>query len=249
MIGGEKAMSLKTQFTKEYLFNHKRHKVLHGKLVRYTVLDENQWYNRRTKEFEKYAIPQDVFPNGYETEYIFIPAAHRFYFAVNSKVSIVATETFLNKALKRVAGIREEVKVNLIQSTDTFEEIINSKQIKSLRVNVSYTNDDVGKEAAELMDEFLKDAQVGEIEAVFKPDQNGTLNTESTMVSGFLGVAKENGTAEATIINDAGKQKKIVTTNYPEKRPVVVAENEVPENKLFTDVMKDYRDGNELELK
>lgn len=241
-IGAERAMTFKTQFTSNFLFKERRHKVLHGQLVRYTILDEDHWYNTKTKEFEKYDTPDDIFPNGFETHYIFIPAAHRFYFAVNQKVSIVSVETFITKALKKIIGVREEIRVNLIQSNDTFDEIIFAKQLKSLRVSVSYTNDDIGKEAMELMDNFLKDAQIGEAEAVFKPDQHGNLNTDSAMVRGFLEVAKENGEAEATIVKEDGKQKKIVTKNYPEKRPVIVTDTDDVNNKLFNDVMKEYRD-------
>lgn len=240
-IAADKAMALKTQTLESYTFEHKKHKVLHGQLIRYTISDKKHWYNKQTKQIEEFNVPDNMFPNGYEASYVFIPMAHRFYVAVTTKVSSVSVEYFLNKALNDVIGAREEIKVNLIQSTDTFEEIISSNKIKNLTVTVSYTNDDIGIDSMELMDKYLKESQVGEMEANFKPDQNGNLKTDSGMVRGFLELAKENGEAEATIVKDDGKLKKILTHNYPEKRPVTAKPTDDVVNILFTDIAKEYR--------
>ncbi|MES2479950.1 MAG: DUF4747 family protein [Bacteroidota bacterium] len=241
-ISKEKAMALRSQNVVEYTFNGKKHKVAYGKLIRFTVLSDDDWYDSTTKELKRFDLPGNTHPNSQEVDYIFIPATHRFYFTASSKISITATEAFLHKAIS-TKGIQngEDYGIYLIQSQDTITQIINSPVLKSLKVKVSYTNDDIGDEAFELIDQFLKDAQVGETESTFRPDQHGTLNTESSLIRGYLEVARENGAAEASVINEAGRREKIVTTNYPDKRKVEYTESDNLPRNLFDDVMTEYR--------
>ena len=93
------------------------------------------------------------------------------------------------------------------------------------------------------MDDLLKDGQVDEADMNFKPDKAGRLNPESQLIRGALELAKKNGTATASIVNAEGKKTKIVTKDYPEKRPVTFGETDDVNNVLFNNVMKQYRNG------
>lgn len=244
-IGGEKAMLFKTQFVEQYLFKGKRHKVLHGNLVRYTILERDHWFNTKNKEIEKFDPPENLHPNGFETSYLFIPAAHRLYAVVNTKVSHTSILNFLTKALKEVISPKDEIIVNLIQSHNTFQQILEAKTIKSLKINVSYTNDDASDAAKKAMDKLLKEANVGETDINLKPDATGSLDSDSEMVVGLLELAQENGNAVASIINQNNKSQTIITNEYPAKREVVLKENDDVNNVLFNDIMNEYRNNEE----
>ena len=137
LVAPEKAMTLKTQFESTFRFKDASYKVIYGQMVRFGILDSERWYNTEKKEVVSHATPENTYPNSHETDYIFIPAAHRFYFGVSTKVTIPATFAFLSKALNEVISNAESIRINLIQSSDTIEEIIESAGIKLLNVDIS----------------------------------------------------------------------------------------------------------------
>lgn len=216
-IGGEKAMLFKTSNKTEISIGTEKYQCVYGQLVRYTILDDENWYDEKTKTFVSFPTPDSIHPNGYETEYYFIPSLHKFFISYSIKVSHVATKNFLSKALFKVKKEGDNITVDLIQSSGTFEQIINSKEINKLEIKVSYTNDDIGSVAQEAMDALLKDAQIGYADIILNPDANKSLNAESTMVKGLLELAQENGSAIATVTNELGKKVRIKTYQHPEK--------------------------------
>jgi len=242
IVGGEKAMTLRTQFSADVPIKGKSTKMFYGNITRYTTLDGKNWYDKTKKDFTSFEVPLNIFPNGFETEYVFIPAAHRFYIRVNSKVSITAVERYLKQAIPEILLPKEDFSVNIIQSQDVIEKIINSKELTLLKVEISYTNDDIGDAAQELMDKLLKKGQVGKFDATFKPDQTGVLDTNSEFIRGVLELAKENGNAEASIKNANGRKERVVTSNYPEK---IIAQSETEDTAkidLVINTMRTYRD-------
>jgi hypothetical protein len=242
IVGGEKAMTLRTQFSTDIPLKKKTVRMYYGNITRYTTLDGKNWYDKTKKDFTSFEVPLNIFPNGFETEYVFVPDAHRFFIRVNSKVSITAVERYLIKAIPEIISSKEDFSVNIIQSQDVIEKIINSKELNFLKVEISYTNDDIGDAAQELMDRLLKNGQVGKLDAIFKPNQTGVLDTSSQFIRGVLELAKENGNAEASIRNANGKKERVVTSDYPEK---IIAKSQLEDTAkidLVVNTMRIYRD-------
>lgn len=242
-VNRDRAMTVKNQFQSEVTFMGKDYKILRGSFVRYMILDDDSWYDKGSKELIKFRPPDGIYPMGREVEYVFIPAIHQLYIIANSQIGLKSIEKFLLLSLPKVAGLREEIKVSLIQSFDAIEQIIRAPVLKNLRIQLSYTNDDVSSEAAELMDNYLKEAHIGDIEIYAKPDQKGSIDASSTMVDGLLSVARYNGEAEALIVNDEGKQDKIITKDHPEKKYVYVESDEDPYSRLIHEVLTSRPDG------
>lgn len=240
-VGGEKAVTLRTQFSTEIPLKSKTETVYYGKITRYTTLDGKNWYDKTKKDFVNFEIPLDLFPNGFETDYVFIPAAHRFYIRVNAKVGVNAVQKYLLLALPQVLQSPETFTVNIIQSQDVIEKILQSKELDSLKVALTYTNDDIGDEAQQLMDDLLKDGNIGEFIGAFKPDNTGNLNTNSQFIRGVLELAKENGVAEAVIRDDNGRKQKIITDVYPEKIVIKSEEDQTSIIDLCISILKNYR--------
>lgn len=237
LISPDKKMTLRTQHRGKVKYREIEHQVLYGKIVRYTTIEGDNWYNEKKREYERHEMPKDIFPSPFETDYIYFPTIHRFYIKPNGKVSIKGTITFLLGAFDNVVSPDEDVSIRLMQSQDVIDSIINAQSIKSLKVNLSYTNDDVGDVAQEAMDKLMKDANIGVVDATLKPDGTGELNKDSTMIRGYLELAKDHGTAEASVINEQGDKDRIVTKDHPDKI-AVSATDDTFTNELF---MKEMR--------
>jgi hypothetical protein len=242
-VGKEIVMLLRNQFTTTFNYQNKKRTVLYGKLLRFNSI--KNWYNKKDQMYLNHELPENLVPNAFDTDYVFIPDAHKFLIRYNNRANVYQVKTFLEKALKEVTVVGELVHVSIMTSNDVIETIMESKSIINLTVSVSYTNDEISKDAKEVIDKLLKGAHSGQAEVNFKPDATGTLDAKSTLVSGFLGVAKDNGHADATILNDSGRRTTIHTANYPEKINVTVtetAEKKEDENEvLFNKIMKDYK--------
>lgn len=241
IIGSEKAMTLRTQFSIDVPYKNNTIRMFYGHITRYTTLDGKNWYNKTKKDFTSFDVPLDIFPNGFETEYVFVPSAHRFFVKINSKVSITAVERYLNQAIPEVISSDESFSVNVIQSQDIIEKIIQSQELNSLKVEISYTNDDIGDEAQELMDELLKNGKIGRLNATFKPDQTGALDTDSKFIRGVLELAKENGNAIASIKNANGRRERVITSSHPEKIIVQSEQEDTAKIDLVVKTIRNYR--------
>lgn len=244
-LGSEKRVLFRNQFGTKFEYENKKYDVLYGKLLRFTVIDTKNWYHQKSKILQDYELPPDIAPNAFETDYIFIPEAHRFFIRYNNKVNINIARIFIEKSLNKLLVLGEEIHVNIISSKDVIDAIMDAKNITNLTINVSYTNDDIAKDAKELIDDMLKKAHAGEAGVNFKPDATGTLDSKSNLISGFLGVAKENGNATATILNEKGRRKTINTSDHPEKISIIVKETDGKQEDekkiLFDKIMEEYR--------
>ena len=225
LISSDKKITLRTQHIGRVGYKEKEYKVLYGKIVRYTTIEGENWYNEKKRDYQKHEMPKDIFPSPFETEYIYFPNIHRFYIKPNGKVTTKGVMTFLLGAFDNVVPPDISIKIRLMQSQDVVDSIINAQSIHSLKINLTYTNDDIGGDAQEEMDRLIKEAGIGEVEAFLKPDGDGELKKDSTMIRGYLELAKEHGTAEASVINENGEKDKIITKDYPDKIIVSATEN------------------------
>lgn len=242
-VGHDIMMLLRNQFSTQFTYDHRKRDVLYGKILRFNAI--KNWYNRKEQLYSSYEAPQDLVPNAFETDYIFIPDAHKFLIRYNNKTNVYQVKTFLEKALRDVTVSTEIVHVSIMTSNDIIETIMDAKTILNLSIAVSYTNDEIGNEAKELMDDLLKDAHAGQAELNFKPDAAGSLDPKSKLIGGLLAVAKNNGNAEATILNANGRRKTIRTEQYPAKINVKVIETETKKEDekevVFNQIMNDYK--------
>lgn len=250
-ISPDKAITVKTYAETSTSENGTNYTIVYGRLIKFTLLEGDNWYNSKNRDVVKYTPPEGVYPNAFETDFVFIPYTHRFYLKISPKFASKSVFAFLLGAFSQVITADEIVNVSIIQSSDVIETILTSRELKALNVVVSYTNDDIGPDAQELIDGLLKEAHSGKTEIALKPDQSGNLNTDSKLVKGFLEVAKENGEATASIINLDGKKQTIVTANHPEKIKIVSTSQDNNKAELFKDTVKKYRNElrNEVEEK
>jgi len=240
-VRGGSSIILRTQF-KEAVEN--RGNIYYGKISRFTRLEGKEWFDYVNMEVVNHEIPANLFPNLKETEYFFIPKAHRFCILDKTgTISLSNAEDYLKKALPDVIESDEEIEITVEQDINSFEEILSANQIKKLVINISYSNNDTNDELTALVDQELRALHVGNLNATITPDHNGQLSLEdSPFIKGALGVAESDGTVEATIVDQEGVQKKVNTRNYPRKIFVDVRGGEDAVNQsVFSKIMSIFR--------
>jgi hypothetical protein len=207
---GEKFMDI---YEMNYYNNDK---IVYGKLMYYTVLDPNDWYNRKAKTREKVTYDLSLYPNAKEGEYFFIPEAHRFCFILTSGgIAVSQVISFLTTAIEKVIDDSQSVTITEEKNEDVIEKILNAKDLSFLDINITYTNNDLTDDFDKLLDDDLKEGHIRNLHLQAKSFKKDSINlTNSKVLKAALKLSQSNGYAEATI-KENGKNKTICTTQYP----------------------------------
>jgi len=208
------SMILRTQFKTTISGNT----ILYGKLARFTKLDSDEWINLSNLEKSQYELPENMFPNLKETDYFFIPQAHRFCIRkVANLVSVYQVEEFLQDSLRKCRTSTEQVDVFVEQSSETIEKILNAVSVRRIELEISYTNNDIGDEASEYVDDIIKEMRANKVKMIVSPDQENNLSLDNQFLRGAVELAKSNGIVKASIINNNNQHEKVITKDHPEE--------------------------------
>lgn len=241
IIGAPKrgnSMILRTQFKTVVNGNT----IIYGKLARFTKLDSDEWLNLDSLEKSQYELPPNLFPNLKETDYIFVPQAHRFCIRkISNMISVYQVEEFLKNSLAKCRTSTEQVEVHLEQSISSIEKIFNAQAVRRIDLEISYTNNDIGDEASSYVDEILKEMNANKMKMTVSPDQTNTLSIENKFLRGAVELAKSNGTVIASIINNENKIEKVITKEHPEEIPIHADNEEKFNSAVFHKIMNIFR--------
>lgn len=214
IYGENQHMILRTQFSTLARVGEENIEVIYGKISKYVIIDSDDWINLSSMEVENVDLPTNLFPNLKETNYFFIPRAHRFAFVKDQGISANNVHKFLSNAVAQVIENDEQSEVIIEQSEDIFDRIINAESVKKLLISISYSNADTGDEAYEFMDSQIRESEMKRLKLEATPNQNGDIKTGSLLIKGALKVAQSNGYVQATIIENNTKIK-IDTKTHP----------------------------------
>ena len=192
-------------------------KCFFGKFSYYTLIDpEKDWYHRKDKILTKVDFDPELSPNVKNSEYFFIPEAHRLCLSLTSSgIAISQIILFLEAAIRRVVSEDQTVEVIQEKSEDVIGRILKSKFLTKLDIRISYTNDDLNKDFAEFLDQDLKDGQVRNLDLSANSFQKDFIDiTQSKLLKGALELSQSNGYAEA-VTKESKKSTKISTKEYP----------------------------------
>jgi hypothetical protein len=191
--------------------------IIYGKLTRYTSIRSKKWFSRNQMALTTYELPEGLFPNGREADYYFIPLAHRFCVVIKPGITKANVQAYLQSALTQVKDHNDEVEVVVQQSSDGFDAIYNALEVRSIVIEVSYSNNDNTDASAAELDYDLREAGIMDFEISAKADPRGNIDVEKAkVISAALELAnKGNGRAEARILDENNKKKTVNTANYP----------------------------------
>lgn len=201
--------------------------IVYGTLLNYTVIDPDKWFDKTEDRRTRVELPEDKLPNYKIWEYFFIPSLHRFCILDKSGVSKVQVGAFLEKGLTQVLKKNEEIKVSIEVSSDAIERIINADEIRYLKINLSYSNNDLTYDYEKLIDDDMRVAKVEELEVEAKSRKKNSIDLEkSRLLKGYLRLSQSNGSAEATIVENK-KTVKIETKDHPLRLNVEVSDENI----------------------
>ncbi len=197
---------------------------LYGTLAQFTFIENKNWFNLEKMDLDKqFRVPDGLFPDPMEAEYVFIPSSHRFAFRISSKIRLspYPVAQFLNIALDKVSKKNELVQVNVVTSSDALEIIRNAIEIKKLVIDVNYSNHDTGSSTKKLFEDEIKNSNIIRVQIVADQKPGKTIELNKTpFIDGALEAAESDGDAEATIIDSNKDRRKIKTSDYPRKDKV-----------------------------
>lgn len=239
-VSGQRHMILRTQFQDVVDVNGCEWDVIYGKLCTFTVIDsDDAWINLENLEVQNVDLPTNLFPNLKETDYFFIPGAHRFAFVVKSGFSINNLEKFLNIAIGQVINENEDFSVTKEQDESDFLQIFQAEEVKKLVVDFSYSNQDIGDESLMFMTSQVQDAHLKRLRMEGTPDNTGNINVGVKILKGALELAKHYGKATASVVNK-GIRTKIDTDKHPKTFPLRCKETLLRKN-VVTEIIKLFR--------
>ena len=213
-VYGDTHLILRTQFHDVVKIENNNIEIQYGSISSYTVIDGNDWLNLNNMGVENIDLPKNVFPSLKESQYIFIPTAHRLAIVKGDGISIKRVEKFLKEAIEQVIVEDEDFEVCVEQADDAFDRITMAEAVKKLFIDISYSNADTGDDAYAFMDQQIRVSEMKRLKMEATPNHNGDIRTDSLLVSGALKVAQSNGSAKATIIEN-GQRTKINTKEHP----------------------------------
>jgi len=201
--------------------------IITGKFSRFTKIEGKNWIDINKNESIEMKLKEGIYPNHYETEYIFIPSAHRVVFKTNRGISInMIQKSILPLIEKKELGV-ENFTVNIEKNSDYISEILEAKSIFNIEFKITPSNLDILDEASQFIDNELRVGNIGQIQGKIEARGGGSIDGKSSkLVNGLLGSAKSNGQLSAKIENSDGKIKKVRTEQYPRKFTVECYESD-----------------------
>ena len=221
------------------LFPHDNY--IRGILVNYTQLENENWYNSETEEIEQVETNPNLNPNAKELEFIFVPKTHRIALIKRGKsFSLSQALRFFSEAFSEISD--GNVKVSLVSTFDVIDSIFQAKQVTSLKVSLSYSNNDNNEDWEEMIDSQAKQSELNSLAMEARGTKEHPICiTEDNMLGGFIKLSRENGQAEVTGYFD-GKNKRETrkTKEYPEVMQITHGKDEDPYELISTCLLKRY---------
>lgn len=197
---------------------------LYGTFAQFTYIHNERWFNVENLDFEKeFSVPNGLFPDAKFTDFVFVPKAHRFAYRVdaNFKTNPYPVKRFLEGVLTDVCKSDEYVDIDVETDKSSIERILSARIVKHLRIELNYSNQDIGDDIYEFVDNDIRSSNSSKVitEAYQKPNESININ-ESKILKGSILSSVSNGETEAKIIGENGKVEKIKTTDFPRKEKV-----------------------------
>ena len=185
-------------------------------LSAYTILNREDFYNRRSKKNVEIILDPDIVANKKETELIFVPSVHTLAFRRYGDLTLNSVVTFLEKALEEVEGYGA-FDVDVVKDRDILNQILSSYKIITFKARISYSNPGhttgfrkqfEGK-TKNLGGDILEVNAYGSKTNPLQKEPDGLLET-------LVNMSEENGTVVATVQStERSALKKIDTSKHP----------------------------------
>lgn len=191
-----------------------KYKIYWGYITSFTKVGST-WLNLYKMDKEEFQIPQNLFANPRESYYFYLPKFHRIVIMKSGDgISLGNAEKYFLK-LQNEINKKYDFNVHHEISSDALEIIYKADVVKSIVIDFSYSNADIGDEAFDFVDEEMKNSNINSLKITARSNTpEGIDISESKIISGSMELSKSYGNAQAVIVN-AGKRRTIKTQDYP----------------------------------
>lgn len=214
----EKCISLKSiEFSPE-TDNNSICKWIKLKLISYTIIDTDSFYNKREKEDVHIDDwDNDIVANRKEAEVYFIPSVHTVAVKQNSQINIKHIVEYFSESLNRLEP--ETFDVNIITERDVLDQILNAYSIQKIEASILYSNPSSTNGFRGAFDSKLRAMNPSQFEIVAKGTKDNPLvNEEDGMINAIVDAAERDGNIIATIMPTEGaKLVRIDSREHPRK--------------------------------
>jgi len=204
--------------------NNNNIEYLSGTMAQFTFIQNERWFNLQSLDLDnEFRVPDGLFPDAVITEYVFVPAAHRFCYRISSDIKITpySVRKFLDSALNQVCQDDEIVHVDVESDKSSIEAILSAKELRKLTIEINYSNFDTGDDYMKFVEEDLKDSNGNRFKFEASQKPGVSLNVKkSKILTGALEASVSNGDAEATILDENDRVQKIKTSNFPRRESI-----------------------------
>lgn len=167
-------------------------------LVAYTIINPNEFYNRRTKEKLQMKWDDDIAANMKETELFFIPSVHKIAVRKSSDITLNYLLHYLQNALDSIEP--ECFDIDVVKDHDELEKILTAHSILSIEAEVSYSNPGNTGGFQEIFEEKARSSNLSSLWIRIRGSKDHPLNTENDgLVKAIVSLSEENGSVKAII--------------------------------------------------
>ena len=209
-------MSIKSLSKSEILTNAGHPTWMQLTVVAYTIIDENAFYNRRSKEDVTMEWDSDIVANKKETDLIVIPSVHKVVMKHNSDITLNYVVEYLEGALNSIES--EGFDVTTVKDQETIDKIRHANKLISMKANISYSNPGHGNTFNGLFDRKMQASNLISAEISLQGSSDHPLSKEADgIVDAILNISEQNGAVEAVVQNGEShlSQEKIITSEHP----------------------------------
>jgi hypothetical protein len=194
---------------------------MYGRIAQFTYFENKDWFDIQTLDLDaEFTIRDGLFPDAVETDFLFAPDEHKFTFITKSSISInpYPVRRFWEEALIAVKDEGDYVHVDVVTSKEFSTKIHTAREVRRLEIDLNYSNAGIGSLSKEIIDEDLRksNAKAAKIVATAKPNESLQIQ-ESTILTGGIELAEEDGEASARIVDESGNLVNISTKQFPKK--------------------------------
>lgn len=182
------------------------------RLVAYTIIDPDQFYNRRTKEKLHMEWDDNIAANMKESELFFIPAVHKVAVRKSSEISINYILYYLQEAFNKIE--QEGFDIDIVKDHDSLEKILSAHSIYTIEADISYSNPGNTRGFQRLFEDKARGANPNQINIKLVGSKNNPLQVEEDgLVKALINLSEENGSVKAVISQTENSAIEIIDTN------------------------------------
>lgn len=218
------------------------------KLVAYTLIDPEKFYNRRTKEDMAIDWNTDIAANKKESALIFIPSVHTLVVKKSSEITLNYILTYLQNALNVIEG--EGFDVDVIKDRSTLDQILCAHALISIDAHISFSNHGHTEGFQAIFEGKMRGANPNSFDVKIGGTQEHPLNCEEDgLVRSIINISESNGNVKAVIQRGENTSIEVIDT---EDHPFVL---KIPQiiNNIYSTLYNELRaryannNGNEQE--